>query len=50
VRRAISLKAVRHGNENLWLFVMLPDTPAVSSSSSPPYSLGVYKRGFDSHF
>jgi hypothetical protein len=29
-RRAISLKAVRHGNDDLWSFVMLPDTPAVS--------------------
>jgi hypothetical protein len=29
-RRAISLKAVRHGNDDLWSFVMLPDAPAVS--------------------
>jgi hypothetical protein len=29
-RRAISLKAVRHGKDDLWSFVMLPDTPAVS--------------------
>jgi hypothetical protein len=28
-RRAISLKAVRHGNDNLWSFVMLPDASAV---------------------
>jgi hypothetical protein len=30
VRRAISLKAVRHGNDDLWSFVMLPDAPPVS--------------------
>jgi hypothetical protein len=29
-RRAISLKAIRHGNDDLWSFVMLPDTPALS--------------------
>jgi hypothetical protein len=29
-RRAISLKAVRHGNYDLWSFVMLPDAPPVS--------------------
>jgi hypothetical protein len=29
-RCAISLKAVRHGNDNLWSFVMLPDAPPVS--------------------
>jgi hypothetical protein len=34
-RRAISLKAVRHSNDDLWSFVMLPDAPAVSRSSSP---------------
>jgi hypothetical protein len=33
-RRAISLKAVRHGNNDLWLFVMLPDATAVSR---PPF-------------
>jgi hypothetical protein len=30
VRRAISLKAVRHGNDDLWSFFMLPDAPTVS--------------------
>jgi hypothetical protein len=30
VRRAISLKAGRHINDDLWLFIMLPDTPPVS--------------------
>jgi hypothetical protein len=34
-RRAISLKAVRHSNDDLWSFVMLPDAPTVSRSSSP---------------
>jgi hypothetical protein len=29
-RRAISLKAVEHGNDDLWSFVMLPDAPTVS--------------------
>jgi hypothetical protein len=29
-RRAISLKAVRHNDDDLWSFVMLPDTPSVS--------------------
>jgi hypothetical protein len=36
VRRAISLKAVRHSNNDLWSFVILPDAPAVCSSSLPP--------------
>jgi hypothetical protein len=30
VKRAISLKAIRHSNDNLWSFVMLPDAPLVS--------------------
>jgi hypothetical protein len=34
-RCALSLKAVRHSNDDLWSFVMLPDTPAASRSSSP---------------
>jgi hypothetical protein len=29
-RRAINLKAVKNSNNNLWLFVMLPDGPLVS--------------------
>jgi hypothetical protein len=33
-RRAISLKTVSHSSDNLWSFVMLPDTPAVSGLSS----------------
>jgi hypothetical protein len=31
--RAISLKAVRHSNDDLWSFVMLLDAPVVSRSS-----------------
>jgi hypothetical protein len=38
-RRAISLKAGRHNNDELWSFIMLPDSPAVSRPSSFPYSL-----------
>jgi hypothetical protein len=34
-RRAIILKAVQHGNDDLWSFVMLLDAPAVSR---PPFS------------
>jgi hypothetical protein len=29
-RHAISLKAVTHGNDDLWSSVMLPDAPLVS--------------------
>jgi hypothetical protein len=49
-RRAISLKAVRHDNDDLWSFIMLPDAPAVSGSSSPSHSLTTYRCGFDSRF
>jgi hypothetical protein len=35
-RRAISLKAVRHRDDDLWSFVMLPDAPLVSKL--PPFS------------
>jgi hypothetical protein len=49
-RPAISLKAVRHDNEDLWSFIMLPDAPEVSGSSSPSYSLAMYRHCFDSHF
>jgi hypothetical protein len=37
VRRAINLKAVRHSDDDLWSFVMLPDAPPVSGFS--PFSL-----------
>jgi hypothetical protein len=49
-RRSISLKTVRHGNDDLWSFVMLPDAPVVSGSSFPSYSLAAYRRGFDNSF
>jgi hypothetical protein len=32
-RRAVSLKAVKHSDDDLWLFVMLPDAPPVSGFS-----------------
>jgi hypothetical protein len=31
-RRAINLKAVRHGDDDLWSFVMLPHGPRVSGN------------------
>jgi hypothetical protein len=34
-RRAINLKAVRHGNDDLWSFVMLPHGPLVSGIPVP---------------
>jgi hypothetical protein len=37
-RRAISLKFVPHGHDDLWLFIMLPDGPAVSDLPPPPIS------------
>jgi hypothetical protein len=43
-RRAISLKAVRHSNDDLWSFVMLPDAPTVSRSSSPSFPRNVPAR------
>jgi hypothetical protein len=49
-RCAISLKAVRHGNDDLRSFVMLPDAPAVSRSSFPYHSLAAYRRSFDIRF
>jgi hypothetical protein len=33
VRRAVSLNAVRHNNNDLWSFVMLPHDPLVTGSS-----------------
>jgi hypothetical protein len=47
-RRAISLKAVRHNNDDLWPFVMLPDAPAVIRPSSFPRSLGTHQCDLDS--
>jgi hypothetical protein len=33
-RHAINLKAVRHSNDDLWSFVMLPDAPAAGASGA----------------
>jgi hypothetical protein len=41
-RRAINLKAVRHGDDDLWSFVMLPHGPLVSGFSV--LSPAVYPR------
>jgi hypothetical protein len=49
-RRAISLNTVRHNNDDLWSFVMLPDAPAVSRSSFLSYSPAAYQRCFDNRF
>jgi hypothetical protein len=49
-RCAISLKVDRHINDDLWSFIMLPDTPAVSRPSSLSCSVATYQRGFDSRF
>jgi hypothetical protein len=35
-RRAINLKAVKHGDDDLWSFVMLPHGPRVSGTSVFP--------------
>jgi hypothetical protein len=42
-RRAISLKFVPHGHDDLWSFIMLPDAPAVSGSSFSPRSLAAHR-------
>jgi hypothetical protein len=47
-RCTIRLKARRHGNDNLWLFAMLPDAPAVSRPSFLPRSLTVHRCSLDS--
>jgi hypothetical protein len=45
-RCAISLKAVRHGNDDLWSFVMLPDAPP--GSRLPPFLYSSAMRRCDS--
>jgi hypothetical protein len=50
VRHAISLKAGRHSNDDLWSFVMLPDALAVSRLSSFPRSLATHRCDLDSRF
>jgi hypothetical protein len=49
-RRAINLKAVRHDNDDLWSFVMLPHGPLVSGISvfSPRFSPAMRRRGLTS--
>jgi hypothetical protein len=47
-RRAISLKSVRHGNDDLWSFVILPDAPAASRPPFSPRSLVTHWCGLDS--
>jgi hypothetical protein len=49
-RHAISLKAGWRSNGDLWSFVMLPDTPAVSRPSSLSRSLATYRCVLDSRF
>jgi hypothetical protein len=41
-RRAINLKAVRHGDDDLWSFVMLPHAPLVIGTSV--FSPTIYLR------
>jgi hypothetical protein len=48
VRRAISLKAVLHNNDDLRSFVMLLDAPAVNRPSSFPRSLATHRHDLDS--
>jgi hypothetical protein len=38
-RRAISLKFMPHGHDDLWSFIMLPDSPAMSDLPLPPSRL-----------
>jgi hypothetical protein len=45
-RRATSLKAVRNSNDDLWLFVMLPDAPPVSRLPPFLYSSATRRRDF----
>jgi hypothetical protein len=47
-RHAISLKAVRHSNDDLWSFGMLPDAPTASRPLSFPRSLAAHRCGLDS--
>jgi hypothetical protein len=49
-RCAISLKAGRYNNDELWSFIMLPDALAVSRLSSFLYSLATHRCDLDSSF
>jgi hypothetical protein len=46
-RRAINLKAVRHSNDDLWSFVMLPHGPQVSGFL---FSLPLFARGASARY
>jgi hypothetical protein len=50
VRRAISLKAGWHSNDDLWSFVMLPDAPTVSRLSPFHCSRATHRCDFDNRF
>jgi hypothetical protein len=50
VRHAISLKAGRHNNDELWSFVMHPDAQAVSRLSSFPRSLAMLRCDLNNSF
>jgi hypothetical protein len=43
-RRAINLKSVPHGHDNLWSFIMLPDAPPVSEPFLPLWVPTLYSR------
>jgi hypothetical protein len=47
-RRAMNLGSMPHGRDDLWSFIMLPNTPAVSRVPCSPWSLAAHRRGLDS--
>jgi hypothetical protein len=49
-RRVINLRSVPHGRDDLWSFVMLPDTLAVSRLRFPPWSFVAHWHGLDGCF
>jgi hypothetical protein len=49
-RRAISLKAGWHSNDELWSFIMLPGVWAVSRLSFFPRSLGTHRCDLNNSF
>jgi hypothetical protein len=46
-RRAIKLKSVPHGHNDLWSFIMFPDAPAVSGPPYPFRSLATHRCGLN---
>jgi hypothetical protein len=44
-RRAINLKAVKHGDDDLWSFVMLPQGPSVSGTSVFSHAIYLWRAG-----